>query len=114
PMFAHPSGQWAKKIRGSLKYFGVWADPEAALARLNREWPYLKEGRTPPPVDVSGGCTLRKLANEFLRSKEEKLNANDLSPRTFRDYYKTCDVLIDHFGREKRVDDLRPDEFRVF
>ena len=49
PMFAHPSGQWAKKINRKLAYFGVWADPEAALERLNREFPYLKAGRTPPP-----------------------------------------------------------------
>ena len=48
PMFAHPSGQWARKIRGRLYYFGVWENPNAALERLNREYPYLKEGRTPP------------------------------------------------------------------
>ena len=114
PMFAHPSGQWAKKIRGRLQYFGVWADPDAALERLNRELPFLKDGRTPPPIDVSAGCTLRVLCNDFLRSKEDKLNAGDLSPRTFRDYYKTCEGLIDHFGKDRRVDDLRPDDFRAF
>jgi integrase len=112
PLFAHPSGQWAKKINKRLHYFGVWADPEAALARLNREYPYLKEGRTPPAVDVSNGCTLRQLCNHFLWSKEDKLNAGDLSPRTFRDYYKTCEGLIEHFGKERRVDDLQPDDFR--
>jgi integrase len=113
-MFAHPSGQWAKKINGRLHYFGVWADPEAALARLNREYPFLKEGKTPPAVDVSSGCTLRQLVNDFLRSKEDKLKAGDLSPRTFRDYYKTCEGLNDQFGRERRVDDLRPEDFRKF
>jgi integrase len=113
-MFAHPSGQWAKKINKRLHYFGVWADPEAALARLNREYPYLKEGKTPPSVDVSTGCTLRQLCNDFLRSKEDKLNAGDLSPRSFRDYYKTCEGLIDQFGRERLVSDLRPDDFRAF
>jgi integrase len=63
---------------------------------------------------VSDGCTLRTLCNDFLRSKEEKLNADDLSPRTFRDYYKTCEGLLAHFGKERRVDDLRPDDFRKF
>src|SRR5439155_20741774 len=52
--------------------------------------------------------------NEFLRSKEEKLKAGELSHRSFRDYYGTCQELIDHFGKERRVDDLRPDDFRKF
>ena len=116
PMFAHPSGQWAKKIRGRLVYFGSWrTDPEgtAALDRFNHEWPHLKEGRTPPPIDVSDGCTLRKLCNDFLQSKEDKLNTGELSPRSFRDYFKTCELLIQNFGKDRRVADLRPDDFRI-
>jgi integrase len=115
PMFAHQgSGQWAKKIRKRLVYFGSWRqDPEgtAALELFNREWPHLKEGRTPPTVDVSNGCTLKMLVNDFLNSKRAKLDAGELSPRSFRDYYKTCANLVDFFRRERLVSDLRPDDF---
>ena len=83
PLFAHSSGQWARKINGKLRYFGVWADPERALERHNLEYPHWKAGRTPPPVDALDGCTLRKLCNEFLSAKEDKLDVGDLSPRTF-------------------------------
>jgi len=113
-MFAHPSGQWAKKIRGRLHYFGVWADPEAALERLNREWPCLKEGKTPPPIDVSEGVSLEKVCNEFMAAKEAKLNEGDISPRSYRDYYETCRRLLDYFGKDRRVDDLRPEDFGDF
>jgi integrase len=112
-MYAHPSGQWAKKINKRIYYLGVWADPHAALTRLNREYPYLKEGKTPPAVDVSNGCTLRQLCNEFLRQKDAKLQDGDLSPRSFRDYYKTCELMLDAFGKERRVDDLQPADFRL-
>ncbi len=115
PLFAHEGGgQWCKKINKRLVYFGSYRnDPDgtAALERFNREWPYLKENRIPPPVDVSNGCTLRQLCNEFLRAKEDKRRANDLSPRTFKDYYKTCESLINYFGKDRRVDDLRPQDF---
>jgi integrase len=117
PLFAHPSGQWGKKIRGKFLYFGSWrTDPEGreALKQFNREWPYLKEGKQPPLVDVSGGCSLRMVANEFLREKEHKLNSGELSPASFRDYYDTCELLINQFGKERLVSDLRPDDFRTF
>jgi integrase len=114
PLYAHAAGVWAKKIRGKTYYFSVWADPAAALEQLNREYPYLKEGREPPAVDISDGCKLRQLCNEFLNSKRAKLNNNELSPRTFRDYYRTCEVLVDHFGKDRRVDDLGPKDFESF
>jgi hypothetical protein len=35
PLFPHGNGQWAKKFKGKLEYFGPWADPEAALATFH-------------------------------------------------------------------------------
>ena len=60
PLTPHPSGRWCKKIRGKLHYFGKLASPDAALEPFNREWPYLKGGRTPPPIDTGDGCTVRQ------------------------------------------------------
>ena len=108
PLFAHASGQWSKKINRKLHYFGVWADPEAALERMNFEYPYLKDGRIPPAIDVRDGCTIQLMCNQFLKHKESALDCADLSPRTFRDYYKVCKGLIDHFGETRLISDLGP------
>jgi integrase len=128
PLFAHASGRWAKKIRGRLHYFGRWGhkrgtqvdpvdDVEAsarqALDKLNQEWPYLSEGRN-PPVDTSGGVTIRDLCNAFLTTKRNRLDAGELSAHSFAKYYETCELLIGQFGRDRRVDDLRPDDFEGF
>jgi hypothetical protein len=49
--------------------------------------------------------------NAFLDSKAAQLDTGKLSPRSFRDYHRTCARLVKHFGRHRRVDDLRPDDF---
>ena len=74
PLHKHPSGRWYKTVKiGEHKrfyYFGKIADdPDgvAALERYTREWPYLKEGRTPPQVESSDeGLSMADLANVFL------------------------------------------------
>jgi len=114
PLTPHPSRRWCKKIRGKLHYFGRVDEPEKALERFNREWPYLKDGRTPPPVETGDGCTVRLLGNAFLTSKKGKLDTGELSPRTFSRYFHTCELLIGQLGRDRRVDDLRPDDFEGF
>ena len=111
PLTPHPSGRWCKKIRGKLHYFGKTDDHAAALERFNREWPYLQDGRTPPPVDTGDGCTMRLLCNAFLTIKTAKLESGELAPRSFQNYHRTSELLIEHFGRDRRVDDLRPDDF---
>src|SRR5580704_4355409 len=113
PLTPHPSGRWCKKIRGKLHYFGKLDSPDAALERLNREWPYLKDGRTPPPIDTGDGCTVRLLCNAFLTSKKTKLDTDELGPRSFQNYFRTCEILIGQFGKDRRIDDLRPDDFEA-
>jgi integrase len=83
----------------------------AALERFNGEWPFLKDGRTAPPIYTDDGCSVRLLCNAFLTSKNAKLDSGELSPRTFADYFAICEVLVNKLGRDRRVDDLRPDDF---
>ena len=117
PLFSHPSGMWAKKIRGSLVYFTSWRiDPDGSLAleKFNREWPFLKDGKTPPPMDTGDGVDVRILCNKFVEVKQNLVLNDELSQRSFRDYYKTCKNVLDYFGKNRRVDDLRPDDFGGF
>jgi hypothetical protein len=81
PFTPHPTGRWCKKILGKLHYFGKIGDPDAALELFNREWPYPKDGRTPPTVDMADCCTVDLLCNAFLNNKRGKLDSGELSPR---------------------------------
>ncbi|MEX0717539.1 MAG: tyrosine-type recombinase/integrase [Planctomycetaceae bacterium] len=129
PLFVHPSGgkggRWCRKARipqpdGTTKlrwfYFGhVENDPEgkAALEQYQRDWPYLKDGRTPPPVDTRDGVTLGTLCDVFLHTKKARVDSGERSPRSLRDYFRACATLVEHFGAERRIGDLRPHDFRA-
>jgi integrase len=109
PLFAHATRRWAKKIKGKLHYFGRWDDPDAALQKYLDQRDDLQAGRTPR---LSGdGLTIRDLANRFLTSKQMLLQTGEIAQRTFTDYYKTCERMVDEFGRTRLVIDLASDDF---
>jgi integrase len=112
PLTPHPSGRWCKKFRGKLHYFGKTSDPwQNAFERYQHDWPAIIQGRRPEAPIGEDGCTLRVLCNAFLNSKKERVDNGELSPRTFRDAFRVCEVLIDHLGRDRQVDALRPEDF---
>lgn len=83
----------------------------AAMEQFHREWPYLSQGRTPPAVLTDGGCEMRTLCNAFLTFKRNRVIAGELTERAFMDLRKVTDLLIAEFKADRRVDDLRPDDF---
>lgn len=112
PLFAHATKRWAKKIRGKLHYFGPWDDPQAALSKYLDQRDDFQAGRTPR---VSGaGVTVRDVVNRFLTSKKLLADSGELSPRTYADYFATCERIVEAFGRTRLVDDLAADDFERY
>jgi integrase len=109
PLFPHATGQWAKKIRGKLHYFGTWDDPGGALKKYDEQKEALHAGRK--PRDQAEGLTVKEMVNGFLRAKMAARDAGELSPRSWQDYKAVCDLLIAHFGKSRLVADLDPDDF---
>ena len=110
PLFPHASGQWAKKVLGKLHYFGT--DPDAALAKWLAEKDDLLAGRRPRAK--GDGLTLMDLSNRFLTSKKNQLTAGELTSRTWGDYYRISETLLEFFGKDCRVLQLRPEDFGRF
>ncbi|MFM9962728.1 MAG: tyrosine recombinase XerC [Planctomycetaceae bacterium] len=107
PLRLHATGQWCKKIRQRTIYFG--SDADAALKKYLEQRDDLQAGRTPR---VQGdGLTVRDLCNRFLTMKKSAVDSEELSPRTFGDYYATCERLCDAFGKTRLVADLATDDF---
>ena len=112
PLSPAANGQWCKKIRGRIYYFGVWADPAAAEADYLRVREYLQAGRRPPTTET--GISLSELCNRFLNTKRSMVDSHELSGRTFVDYHAACGDILEHFGKARLVEDCRPEDFEAF
>lgn len=102
PLTPHPNGQFCKKIRGQLRYFGTIADPEAALKNYQRHCEALHTGRIEqvPKGDV---LTVAALANEFLKHKEQRRASGSLTSGTFVEFHRHCERFVKFFGSGREV-----------
>ena len=111
PLFAHANGQWAKKIRSKLHYFGPWDNPDGALKTYLDQRDYLQAGRRPP--NDPDALTLRELLNRFLSAKQHLLQEGEIVQRTFNDYKEVGDRIAKHMDLSLLVADLRPEDFEL-
>jgi len=109
PLFPHASGQWAKKIRGRLFYFGIWNDPDAAVKKYLDDRDYLQAGIDPP--QGTDKTPLYDLCNRFLTAKQKRVESGELQLATWHDYKRTCSRVIDVFGRNRVADTMGPSDF---
>ncbi len=114
PLFPHSNGQWAKKVKGHMHFFGVWADHEKALETWLKDKDALLAGmprpsRSSPGAQHSG--TMRDLVNSFLTAKRRLVDSGELSEHTWRSYDAVCAELIQAFGRQRSIATLTPNDF---
>lgn len=108
PLFPHNNGQWAKKIRGKLHYFGLWEDRDAALERYLDEKDFLIAGRRPPSRD---GHTIVEVCERFIEARRADVDTGELSKRTWDDYDRNCKLICELAG-SLVLEQMTPDDFR--
>jgi integrase len=131
PLYTHPLGYWSKKIDGQIKHFGRWGRVvkgkltrmpyeegwQQALALYKAQVDNLQAGRggdstvVQTEEEAKDKLTVKDLCNAFLTAKLRQLESGELASRTFKDYRDMTDRLIAAFGKRRRVDDLRADDF---
>ena len=111
PLFAHANGQWCKKIRGRQVYFGKWelVTWQEALEQYEREGTALHLGRD--PAEFNDGFTVKQLCNVFLTAKELLVESDELTQRSFDDYFRTCKIISEFFGKTRSVKTIRVADF---
>jgi integrase len=113
PLFPHRSDRWCKKLKGKFHYFGKVSTDTDGVEALKR-WLEVKDdllaGREPRRL-TGDELTLKDLVNRYLTTKQRALDAGEIAPRTFGEYYATCQRVLEQFGKEKPAEHLLPDDF---
>lgn len=110
PLTAHPNGQWCKKVRGKVHFFGIWADPKSALAEYTRQAADLHAGRV-PAMRGSDAPTVREVANAFLATQRAKAERGLITAIWFDDCTRTLKDFAAKVGKDRPLDNLRADDF---
>lgn len=118
PLFAHPNGQWAKKVKSRPYYFGSWADDpkgETAiqdwLARKDAILAGLDSLRATPVVS---GMKLVELMGRFLKDRHTRMKAGDLALTTYGDYLRHTQDFVGAVGQDAIVASMTPAHFQAY
>jgi integrase len=119
PLFTHRNGQWAKKVRGKIVYFGkivandAGASAQAALEKWLNEKDDLLAGRIPRDRRAAADAIeLQEVIGRFLDAKKVRVDAGEMSPRTWDAYYTICAELVKAFGKTRLITDILPEDFQ--
>jgi hypothetical protein len=101
PLTAPNNGQWCKKIRGKVHFFGVWADPPAALNRYLRVAADLHAGKQLSPVTLApDDVTVKDICNYYLTHLLRKVLNEEIRPSTLEDCHCAVQSLASCVGSD--------------
>src|SRR3989339_1479356 len=91
PLTLHPTGQYCKKIRGKLYYFGT--DKTQALQRYLEQAVYLHSGKaTPPTHGENNNVSLKHLCNLYIEHQHSRAVVGQIK---LRHVYDQTSILRD-------------------
>jgi len=83
PLTLHPTGQYCKKIRGKLHYFG--ANKQEALRRYLEQASYLHAGKLPEAREANDSVCLKTLCNLCIGHQHLRVQAGEIKLRQVYD-----------------------------
>lgn len=96
PLSPHANGQWCKKVRGKIHYFGTWDDPQAAMRLWLKEKDYLISGIAPP----GDGARLEDVLNTVLEDRLRSVESGDITRLHWNSLKNMAAAMIDSAGKD--------------
>lgn len=104
PLTLHPTGQFCKKIKGRLYYFGT--DRQQALQCYLEQASHLHGGHPKLRTSTSGNITVTTLCNLYLQHQESRVEAGELSARHFADQINSLRMFAQFLGKHCMVSQI--------
>jgi integrase len=104
PLTLHPTGQYCKKIRGKIYYFGT--DKKEALRNYLDQATFLHGQEISLQESADGNMTLKQLYDMYLKYQHTKLMANNLSVRHYNDQKDSLNKLMDFLGENSQIKNI--------
>ena len=104
PLTLHPTGQYCKKIKGKIYYFG--ADKKQALERYLDQATYLHGVRNLIQKASNGNMTLKELCDLYLQYQHSKVIANDFTTKHHNDQISSLSKLMSFLGQSQKIKNI--------
>ena len=102
PLTLHKTGQYCKKIKGKIYYFG--SDRRIALQRYLEQAAELHLGRsTQNNNSVNQSITIKDLSNLYLEHQHSRVESGQITADHYRDQLKTLRKLVSFLGQNSMV-----------
>jgi len=101
PLTLHPTGQYCKKIRGHIYYFG--SDRKQALQSYLDQATFLHGYNSALQKSTNGNMTLKEICDMYLKYQHTKLQSNNLTARHHNDQIRSLNKLTDFLGESCKI-----------
>ena len=104
PLTLHKTGQYCKKIKGKIYYFGK--DKQLALERYLEQASLLHHNRNSTVKKKNTDMTLKTLSELYLQYQLSKVQSDELTARHYTDQINCLNKFVNSIGRFVKVKDI--------
>jgi len=104
PLTLHKTGQYCKKIKGKIYYFGT--DKKEALSRYMEQAAYLHVGKMPKPKSSGQTLSIKTLCNLYLDHQESRSIIGEIKLRHLYDQTSLLRDFVRFMGSNRVVSDI--------
>ncbi len=104
PLTLHTTGQYCKKIKGKMHYFGK--DKKQALERYLEQAAFLHNGKAKMFKTTNGNMTLRSLCSIYLQHQQAKANSAEIAFRHYADQISCLKKFMSFIGQHRKINEI--------